>query len=328
LNNVNLGVSNLPVRVTKIVDDPIKGLDITCEDSLFPAGAPVLFNKGLSTNNPVVNVYANPGSSEVVIFEATSRLTGFAGNQIWIGACGTSDNYGGTNVWVSQDGTKYLEAGTIKAAARIGALNSTFASGSDPDTVNSLVVDMAENTAPLEAGSMSDADSGNTMCFVDGEIISYSACTVTGQNQYTMGTYIRRGQMGSTIGSHAADSLFMRLDQNIFKYTYDPTWAGQTLSFKFQPVNTFGNAAPDLSTLTAVPFTVPGQNPGTIDASSGLILVTQPAGVKPVGKPLPPIIGVGRLGWTELRNYGFELEDGSGVLVLEDGVSILELESD
>jgi DNA topoisomerase IB len=78
--------------------------------------------------------------------------------------------------------------------------------------------------------------------------------------------------MGSSISSHAGGSLFMRLDSSIFKYTYDPTWASQNLYFKFQSVNRFGNAAQDLSTLTAVQFTVPGLNPGTIDASSGLVI--------------------------------------------------------
>jgi hypothetical protein len=66
-------------------------------------------------------------------------------------------------------------------------------------------------------------------------------------------------------------ALFMRLDSAVLKYTYDPTWAGQTLYFKFQSVNWAGNCAQDLSTLTAVAFTVPGLNPGTVSASTGLI---------------------------------------------------------
>jgi hypothetical protein len=134
-----------------------------------------------------------------------------------------------------------------------------------------MVVMLVDNSAPLEAGSTTDADSNNTMCFVGGEIISYSACALTGASTYTMSGYMRRGQMGSTISAHAAGSLFMRLDDTVLKYTYDPTWAGKTLYFKFQSVNNFGNCPQDLSTLTAVPFTVPGQNPGTVSASTGLV---------------------------------------------------------
>ena len=292
LNNVNLGLTNFPVRIKTIVDDPITGLEVTCEDSLFSVGVPVIFNKGISAGDTIVNAYANPGNSEIVMFEATSRLTGYIGNEIWIGACGTSNDYGSTNVWVSRDNSAYLQVGTIDQQARMGVLDSTFASGSDPDTTNSLIVDMVENSGQLEAGSTTDADNGTTLCFVDGEIISYSSCAISGQNQYTMGpsgspatSYIRRGQMKSTIGSHAAGSLFLRLDSSVFKYTYDPTWAGQTLYFKFQAVNTFGNMAQDISTLTPVTFVVPGANPGTVDASSGLIVPAAHLGQCPVIVP-------------------------------------------
>jgi hypothetical protein len=272
LNNISLGVSNLPVRISKVVDDPKNGLEITCEDYPWGTHQPTIYNKGISSADVVANAYADPGDAEVVMFEATDRLTGYKGNQIWIGACGTSANYGSTNVWVSQDGSKYLQVGTITSPARLGTVASTFASGSDPDTTNSLVVTLAENCPPLEAGSTTDADLGTTLCFVDGEIISYSAASVTGQNEYTLDTYIRRGQMGSIISTHGSGGLFLRLDQNIFKYTYDPTWAGKTLYFKFQAVNAFGNNPQPLGSLTAVTFTVPGVNPGTIDASSGLVI--------------------------------------------------------
>jgi hypothetical protein len=63
----------------------------------------------------------------------------------------------------------------------------------------------------------------------------------------------------------------MRLDGSVFKYTYDPSWAGKTVHLKFQSVNAYGNSAQDLSTLNAVSFTIPGDNPGTVDASTGLV---------------------------------------------------------
>jgi hypothetical protein len=272
LNNANLGLVNQPARITKIVDDPLTGLAITCEDYPWGAHLPTIYNKAISTASVVSNAYANPGNVEVVMFEATSRLTGYAGNTIYIGACGTSSNYGSTNIWVSRDNTNFEQVGTIQAPARLGVLDSTFASGSDPDTVNSLVIDLAENCGALAAGSTADADNNVTLCFVDGEYIASSAAALSGQQQYTMNGYIRRGLFGTAISSHAAGSLFMRLDQSIFKYQYDPTWAGQTLYFKFQPVNAFGNSATPLASLGSQAFTVLGQHPGAIDAASGLII--------------------------------------------------------
>jgi len=285
LNNVNLGVTNVPIRILKIVDDPIKGLHITAEDYPFGAHQPTLYNKQLNESVAVANAYADPGNSEVVLFEASSRLTLFDGDQIWIGALGVGNTWGACNVYVSQDGTTYNQIGTLKSPARLGTLNATFGatlSGSpaahDPDYVDTLVVNLAENCGSFDAGTTLDADSGNTACFVDGEIVSYSALTYTGQNQITMGLqgsppsgYLRRGQYGTTISSHASGSLFMRLDSAVWKYTYDPTWRGQTLYFKFQSVNAFGLMAQDLSTLTPVTFTLPGLNPGSIDAATGIL---------------------------------------------------------
>ena len=191
LNNVNLAINNLPVRITKVEDDPAAGLKMTAEDYQALAAEPVLFNKQISSASVLVNQWAQPGNSEVALFEATNRLTKQQGNTIMIGACGTTAQWGGCNIWVSRDGENYTQVGTIEDAARIGVLADSFASGSDPDTVNYLVVDLAENCSPLDAGSDSDADNNVTMCFIGGanaeEIISYSVCVVTGDNQYSLG---------------------------------------------------------------------------------------------------------------------------------------------
>jgi hypothetical protein len=274
LNNANLGIVNLPVQITKIVDDPVNGLEITAEDYAYGTHKPVLYNKGISSGDIVINQYANPANSEVVLFEATSRLTGFTGNQIWIGAAGASAEWGGCAIWISSDGAKYTQLGTITTPARLGTLASALPVGSAADTVNSLVVNIADNCGALFAGTQYDATQNNTLCYVDNELISYSACALTGSDQYTMNTYLSRGAMGSTIASHAAGSLFMRLDDSIYKYTYDPQWYGKTLYFKFSSVNSFNNCPQDLATLTAVPFTVPGLNPGTVSASTGIVTAT------------------------------------------------------
>ncbi len=309
LADSQIGIVNYPARILKIVDDPVEGLKVTAEDYPYGVGQPVLFNKDISSANPPTDLYANPGNTQAVLFEATSRLTGQKGNEIWIGVSGASNNWGGCNVLVSSDGEKYLQIGTITDRARIGELNQPFSSGSDPDVDNVLVVDLAENSPSLDAGSAYDADQGNTLCFVDGEYIAYSDCSLTGQGQFTMNLgapsvagYMRRGQYGSTIGAHASASLFMRLDSTIFKYTYDPAWYGQTIYFKFQSFNQFQNEPQDQSTLTAIPFTVSGSGPGSVDAGSGLVLLTQPQPTFHTGpvKPIAPFVGVGRLGWAEV----------------------------
>jgi hypothetical protein len=287
LNNGNLAIVNMPVRITKIVDNPGKeGLQITAEDYPFGSHQPTLFNKGIASGQVSPNIFADPGASEVVIFEAPNRLSNFDGNQIWIGACGSSADWGSCNIHVSFDNVTYKQIGSITAPARLGVLASNFASGSDPDTTNSLVLNLVENSQALDGGTHTDADKDNTLCFLGGELLSTSTLAVTGQDQYTASGYTRRGRMGSAILAHVAGELFMRLDDAVFKFTYDPTWAGQTIFLKFQSVNAFGNCPQPLSSLTATSFVIPGKNPGTIDASSGLVV-----------KASSPFVGAGPLGW-------------------------------
>jgi hypothetical protein len=136
------------------------------------------------------------------------------------------------------------------------------------------------------------------LCYVDGEVISYSACALTGQNVYTAGTYIRRGQLGTTIASHAVGSLFVRLDASIYKYTYDPVWQGKTVYFKFQAVNSFGNNPQPLSNLSAVAFPIGDTNSGAIDAETGLIapiaVITNSVAIGTTTMPLhSPLVVVG-----------------------------------
>jgi hypothetical protein len=273
-NNQNLALRDLPVRITKIVDNPDGTLDVTAEDYPFGVHQPTIYNKDLAAALAQPNKYADPGNSEVVMFEATSRLTGFQGNQIWIGALGSNSDWGSCNIYASMDGAKYQQVGTITSPARLGVLGADFGSGVDPDITIPLVIDLVQNSGALESATAADADADNTLCYVDGELVSYSACAVTGVDQCTATVYLRRGRMGSTIGAHIAGSLFMRLDDAVFKFTYDPSWAGKTIHLKFQSVNVYGNSAQDLSTLTATSFTIPGLNPGTVDAASGLVTST------------------------------------------------------
>lgn len=269
ISNQNLNVVTVPVRIIKIVDNPDGTLDVTAENYLQSINTPTVYPKATGTPVVAINPMAYPGDTTAVLFEAPSRLTGYAGNQIWIGAAGQVADWGGCNILVSMNGATYKNGGTIRAGARIGQLAAAYGTGADPDTTDSLVVNLLPLVGALEAGTTADADQDNTLCYVDGELLSYSACAVSGRNQYTMDTYIRRGQMGSAISAHAIGADFLRLDDTVYHLTYDPSWYGKTVYIKLQSFNAFGNSLQDESTLTAVAFTVPGANPGAFDATTG-----------------------------------------------------------
>lgn len=258
LNNLNLDIVNLPVRITKIVDNPDGSFDMEAEDYPFGVHEPTIYNKNINQGQTQPNQFNNPGDTTAVMFNATGRLVTYGNNEIWIGAAGASSQWGSCNVYASIDGDTYKQIGTIDSAARLGVLASSLPLGADPDTTNSLVVNLILNSAALESATTADADADNTLCYVDGEYVSYSSSVVTAPDQYTMGSYLRRGQMGSVSAVHAAGSNFLRLDNAVLRYAYDPSWAGRVVYLKFQSVNLYGNSAQDLSTLTAVPFTVAG----------------------------------------------------------------------
>jgi hypothetical protein len=134
------------------------------------------------------------------------------------------------------------------------------------------VVNLVENSSTLVSGTQLAADNDTNLIYVNGEVISYSACALSGQNEYTLSGYIRRGQFGTKINSHPAGSLVMRLDGSIARYTYDAGWQGKQVWFKFQPVNSFGNSATPLSQLTSVALTLSDTSGGAVDASTGLVV--------------------------------------------------------
>jgi hypothetical protein len=152
--------------------------------------------KDIGTGQTQPDLFVEPGDTDAVLFEASSRLTGFAGDQIWIGACGAGEDWGSANIYVSRDDLKYAQVGTIDTPARLGTLHADLAAGTtDPDTTGSLVVDLIPGAGAIDAGTTADADAGATLCFVDGEIIAYSAAAISGPEQYTMDTYLRRGPL-------------------------------------------------------------------------------------------------------------------------------------
>ena len=72
------------------------------------------------------------------------------------------------------------------------------------------------------SGTQADADNLVTLCYVDGELISYRTATLTAAYQYDL-TYLRRGVYGTAINAHSAGSNFARFgpsDPSLFRYRY------------------------------------------------------------------------------------------------------------
>ena len=174
-------------------------------------------------------------------------------------------NWGGCNVWVSTDGSTYTQIGQIYNGARQGLTMATLGAygGANPDTVNTLSVDLAESTThPLVSGSAGDAANAVTLCYCDGELLSYETATLTASDRYDL-TTLYRGLFGTVAGAHAAGSEFCYIGlqtnpNGVFKYNYAPNLVGTTIYVKLQSFNMFLNETQELAALTPTTYTLTG----------------------------------------------------------------------
>lgn len=251
-----LGVQNQVVRITSITENEDGTLEIEAEDvvgntttvSTFPQQLPAGYIGNYNTPAPAVNT--------PVIFDAAGRMTA-TGYEIWIAASG-GQYWGGAYVWVSLDGTTYKQVGTIHGSARYGSTTSSVGAGSDPDTTDTFPVDLTISAGTLSGGSTVDADNANTLCWLDGELISYSTATLTATNKYTLQTYTRRGVYGTPNKAHSSGAKFVRLDGATFAYAYDRALIGKTIYVKLQSFNLWGAGLQDISTCTAYTYSIGG----------------------------------------------------------------------
>lgn len=224
---------------------------------------PPIFNTPINTG-----VIAGPVNPPI-IFEPPSSLAGAA--QVWAAVSGGDGviadyNWGGAYVWLSTDGASYTKIGVVEEGARQGKTTAILATFTppNPDAIHTLAVDLAMSGGELsDDATAADAETGEaTLCYVDGELLSFENTTLTAPNEYDLEN-LWRGQFGSTIGAHASGSDFARLDDTIFKFTLPPEYIGVLLYLKFQSFNIFGAGVQDLADAVAYTYTPTGAGSGT-----------------------------------------------------------------
>ena len=124
------------------------------------------------------------------------------------GGVAVNADWGGCSVWVSPDNVNYVKAGRMYGPSRMGSLTAQLVSSADPDTTHTLAVDVTESLGILSGGSSSDADNFRTLCYVDGELISFQAATLTSAYHYNLATKLKRGVFGSPITTHKSARRF------------------------------------------------------------------------------------------------------------------------
>jgi hypothetical protein len=258
-----LGLSNAPIRVTEIEEDENGFLQITAEEFPLGTATATLYATQAVSNNPINRNLAADPVNPPIIFEPPSALVGPTA-QVWIAASGGSGgvadpNWGGAFVWLSLDGSSYFQIGTIVSPARQGVVTAALPafSGTNPDSADTLAVNMAESGGALSSGTALDAQLTNTLSIVDGELLSYETATLTSANNYSL-TTMYRGLYGTAAAAHSIGAAFTRLDSAVFEYDLPAQYIGQTLYIKLQSFNVFGGGVQELSSCTAYTYTPTG----------------------------------------------------------------------
>jgi hypothetical protein len=261
-----LGLNRTPVRIVTIEESYDGLLSVIAEEMPYGVSQPALYShtggSGYQANNNI-----DPGAVNApVIFEPPNVMT--APNlEVWFGVSG-GVNWGGCDVWVSEDNATYRNIGKIFSPARQGVLSAALAGGVDPDTTHTLSVDLTESRSQLLSGTQADADNLNTLMWVDGELMSYQTAALTSQYHYDL-SYLRRGVHGTVIGAHGTGAQMVRLDDAIFKYVVPRESIGLPVWVKFASFNAFGRASQSLADCVAYNYTIAGNRPMGVSALTG-----------------------------------------------------------
>lgn len=170
------------------------------------------------------------------------------GQELWVGVS-TPQEWGGCEVWMSDDPTANFQSmGMLNTTARIGKLVSPLSADG-----NSCIVRMVNGT--LKSGTHIDAERGNTVCYINGECLSYETATLNADGTVTLNNLVR-GQFNTPIGSHSAGDKLSRLDEAFMHIPYRKQDVGKKIYSKFTSLNNLGGQQEDISQVKQYEYTI------------------------------------------------------------------------
>ena len=170
------------------------------------------------------------------------------GQELWVGVS-TPVEWGGCEVWMSDDPTDNFQSmGMINTTARICKLVSPLSADG-----NSCIVRMVNGT--LKSGTHIDAERGNTVCYINGECLSYETATLNADGTVTLNNLVR-GQFNTPIGSHSAGDKLSRLDEAFMRIPYRKQDVGKKIYAKFTSLNNLGGQQEDISRVKQYEYTI------------------------------------------------------------------------
>lgn len=247
------GLNKQIVVITSVSEAADGQLEITAEGKPPGTYAPAKYNVH-ENERPFID-YNQAASSvnDVAIFQTVGDV---GGNQIFVGVNAPS-GWGGCSVWVSDTGENYRRIGSITQQARMGRTKNTFDKSAN-------VCDVVLNQGVLKTATHIDAERANTLCWINGEALSYEGVETHQDNWYTLRGLVR-GQYGTKAINHGANERFVRVDEALFHYPYRKEDLNKTVYLKFTSLNVFGSNEQGLDEVREyqykiVPYYIPEVN--------------------------------------------------------------------
>lgn len=251
------GLNKQIVVITSVSEAADGQLEITAEGKPPGTYAPAKYNVHENERPFIDYNQAAPSVNDVAIFQTVGDV---GGNQIFVGVNAPS-GWGGCSVWVSDTGENYRRIGSITQQARMGRTKNTFDKSAN-------VCDVVLNQGVLKSGTHVDAERANTLCWINGEALSYETVETHPDNWYTLRGLVR-GQYGTKAINHGANERFVRIDEALFHYPYRKEDINKTVYLKFTSLNVFGSNEQGLDEVREyqykiVPYYIPEVNDLTL----------------------------------------------------------------
>lgn len=254
LTHGEYNLNRQPCRITDVGDDDT-ALRIRAVQMFIGLNTSVANKREVPF--PLTDAYnEDPGDIDApVIFEPTGDMTG-GEPELWIGAHGKGDAWGGVQVFMSLDGGVDWEGiGKILPTIKIGVTQSSIAADADtfvvdfgglgPEFELPESLSIRENHLhPIYLGGSSPGPN-----FVSYEVVYMSASTQLSPNVFEI-TIAKdldgnRGRLGTENRFHRAGSRVMFINSNVLRVplTREMITRPRSILFRFPSFNTFGVAS-------------------------------------------------------------------------------------
>jgi hypothetical protein len=250
LTDENSGIFEQVAVVNGITEGADGCLTVTAI-SRAPGDYPAAKYNVHANDRPYIDYNKTAPDTVPAIFQPPADLTA-DGLELWIAAKGKADGWGGCTVYVSDDNTNYRTVGQIAGSARCGKLTQPLSPMPNHPSGNQAMVTCNDQ---LLSGTPQDAERKNTLCWIDGECMSYINANLQSSGAWLLsGLY--RGQCNTAVRMHAKNTDFVRLDNSVFKVPFTKDDIGKKIYLKFCSYNIFGAGNQDLSEVKAYEYTL------------------------------------------------------------------------